>query len=37
MLTIKKLHIDYEKNPLGISSIPQFGWELMSDKRNVKQ
>ena len=37
MLGIKKLYIDYERNPLGISAVPQFGWELASDKRNVKQ
>ena len=37
MFEIKELYINYEKNPLGIVSIPQFGWELISDKRNVKQ
>lgn len=37
MLKIKKVTIDYEQNPLGISELPQFGWELVSDAKNVKQ
>lgn len=37
MLKVKQIHIDYQKNPVGISEMPQFGWELESDRRNVLQ
>lgn len=37
MLKIGRVHIDYQKNPVGISEMPQFGWEIVSDKRNVIQ
>ena len=37
MLKIVKLYMDYEQNPTGVSAVPQFGWELASDKKNVKQ
>lgn len=37
MLKIKRIHMDYERNPIGVSAMPQFGWELESDKKNVKQ
>ena len=37
MLKISRVHIDYQKNPVGISEMPQFGWEIVSDKRNVIQ
>ena len=37
MLRISRVHIDYQKNPVGIAEMPQFGWEIVSDKRNVIQ
>ena len=37
MLKITGIHIDYEKNPVGVSENPQFGWEIESDGRCVKQ
>mgnify|MGYP000171871280 FL=1 len=37
MLKISRVHIDYQKNPVGISEMPQFGWEIASDRRNVIQ
>ena len=29
--------MDYETAPVGVSHMPQFAWELTSDKKNVKQ
>lgn len=37
MLKIGRIHIDYQTDPVGISEMPQFGWELLSDRRNVRQ
>lgn len=37
MLKIAKVHIDYEKTPVGVIGNPQFGWEIVSDGRCVKQ
>ena len=37
MLKIAGIHVDYEKNPVGIAKAPQFGWEIESDGRCVKQ
>lgn len=37
MLTIRKLKIDYQENPVGIAEVPQFQWEIVSDRRNVIQ
>ena len=37
MLAIKKIYMDYETAPVGVSHMPQFAWELVSDKKNVKQ
>ncbi|MDE6964668.1 MAG: glycoside hydrolase family 78 protein [Lachnospiraceae bacterium] len=37
MLKISGIHINYETNPTGISGNPQFGWEIESDMRCVKQ
>ena len=37
MLSIKRIHIDYETNPVGVTGSPQFGWEIVSDRRNVRQ
>ena len=37
MLNIKRIHIDYQTNPAGISEAPQFGWEMESDRRGVLQ
>ena len=28
MLRISRVHIDYQKNPVGIAEMPQFGWEI---------
>ena len=37
MLTVKTIYMDYETAPVGVSHMPQFAWELTSDKKNVKQ
>lgn len=37
MLNVKKIYMDYEQNPVGVSNLPQFGWELISDRKNVMQ
>ncbi|MFQ9509798.1 MAG: family 78 glycoside hydrolase catalytic domain [Lachnospiraceae bacterium] len=37
MIKISRLHMDYETNPMGCDHIPQFGWEIKSDRRNVIQ
>lgn len=37
MLKVNRIHINYETNPVGISDVPQFGWEIESDRRNVLQ
>ncbi len=37
MLKISGIHINYEKNPAGVAESPQFGWEIESDMRSVKQ
>ena len=37
MLKINRIHIDYQINPVGLSEMPQFGWELESSRRNVIQ
>ena len=37
MLEITRLWIDYEKDPIGLDQMPQFGWELEADRRNVVQ
>lgn len=37
MLKVKKIHMDYQVNPVGVEAMPQFGWELESDRRNVVQ
>lgn len=37
MLVIKKITINYQKNPVGVMDVPQFGWVLESDKKNVLQ
>ena len=37
MLKITRLWMDYEKDPIGLDEMPQFGWELESDRRNVVQ
>lgn len=29
--------MDYQENPTGVDQMPQFGWELESDRRNVTQ
>ncbi len=37
MLKIARVYIDYEENPVGITESPQFGWEMESDGRCVRQ
>lgn len=37
MLSIKKLTMDYQTNPIGVTRVPQFGWILKSDQKNVIQ
>lgn len=37
MIKISRIYMDYETSPVGVSHMPQFGWEIESDKRNVKQ
>lgn len=37
MIGINRVYMDYETSPVGVSHMPQFGWELSSDRRNVKQ
>ncbi len=37
MLKITKILMDYETSQVGITHMPQFGWILESDKRNVMQ
>ena len=37
MLEIVRILMDYEKDPAGVEEMPQFNWELKSDKRGVVQ
>ncbi len=37
MVKIVWIHMDYETEQVGITHMPQFGWILESDKRNVTQ
>ncbi|MDO4272980.1 MAG: family 78 glycoside hydrolase catalytic domain [Eubacteriales bacterium] len=37
MLRITEILMDYENSQVGITHVPQFGWVLESDKRNVIQ
>ncbi|MCD8154429.1 MAG: glycoside hydrolase family 78 protein [Clostridiales bacterium] len=37
MLKITRILMDYEAGQVGITHVPQFGWILESDKRNVTQ
>lgn len=37
MLKIARLQMDYETDPVGVDRVPQFSWELESDRRNVTQ
>ncbi len=37
MSQVKKVHIDYMDNPLGLVTLPQLGWVISSDQKNVKQ
>lgn len=37
MLKINEIRMDYEKEQIGITHIPEFSWTLESDKRNVRQ
>ena len=29
MLAIKRIHMDYETDPVGVEGMPQFGWEIV--------
>lgn len=37
MLKINEIRMDYEKEQIGITHIPEFSWTLESDKKNVRQ
>ncbi len=37
MLNVKKISMEYLSQPIGADQMPQFGWEIESDRRNVKQ
>lgn len=37
MLKVTRIWMDYENDPVGVEQMPQFGWELESDRRNVVQ
>ncbi len=37
MLAIKRIHMDYETDPVGVEGMPQFGWEIVCDRRNMIQ
>jgi alpha-L-rhamnosidase len=37
MLKINRMHLDYQTNPVGLDHVPQFGWEMESDRRNTVQ
>ena len=37
MLKVKQILIDYLKDPVGVTEVPQFSWELESGERGVRQ
>ena len=37
MLRVSKIRMEYEENPVGLGSLPWFGWVLVSDRKNVLQ
>lgn len=37
MLEVRRMKIDHQTEPAGVSGMPQFGWEIASDRRNVVQ
>ena len=37
MFEVRKMKIDHQTDPAGVSGMPQFGWEIASDRRNVVQ
>ena len=37
MLSVKELYMDYEKNPVGIDHVPQFGWIIEGSGRGIVQ
>ena len=37
MLKVGKIHMDYEEEPVGVEGMPQFGWEIECDRRNMIQ
>ena len=37
MLKIKRMSLDYQTDPIGLDHVPQFGWEIESDRRNIVQ
>ena len=37
MLKINRIHLDYQTDPAGLDHVPQFGWEMESDRRDTVQ
>ena len=37
MLKVSEISMDYLKQPMGVTKLPQFGWVLESEKRNLQQ
>ncbi|QHQ60333.1 family 78 glycoside hydrolase catalytic domain [Anaerocolumna sedimenticola] len=37
MIRISELRLDYLKQPVGVTKLPQFGWMIDSDQRNIIQ
>ena len=37
MLEVRRMKTDHQTDPAGVSGMPQFGWEITSDRRNVVQ
>ena len=37
MLKISRIYLDYQTEPVGLDHVPQFGWEIESDRRNIVQ
>lgn len=37
ILHVEHLTLDYLREPMGIDQVPQFGWKLLSETKNVRQ
>lgn len=37
MVSVTKIRVNYLENPVGIQTVDQLGWVLVSDKSNVMQ